>query len=223
MIITIDGPTASGKSSVARAVAHDLSIFYLNTGLLYRALAYALIKEHGYSTEQCANPKEYSVRLVLSPGNLSYGYDKNKGSSVLLSGCDVTSLLKTPDIDRAASVVSAVPYVRTCLLTVQRDIASKHSVVAEGRDCGTVIFPYAEHKFFLIANQAVRAQRWQADQRRAGKILSLQDCCAAIDERDQRDAARECAPLVQAKDAICIDSSNMTLEETVAAIRRHLT
>lgn len=148
MIITIDGPTASGKSTVAKLLARRLGWYYLNTGLLYRALAYLLVKEFHYTSEQLSNPTLHDIEYCLSI--VRYTYD-NEHSACIWAHDDIniTYCLKTSDIDRKASIVSANHLVRLSLLSYQRALADHHHIVVDGRDTGSVVFPHAEYKFFF--------------------------------------------------------------------------
>lgn len=168
MIITIDGPAASGKSSIARELARYYNCYYLNTGLLYRSIAYLLFNDKQLNIKLDLT-KITSVTLqeledLLKDKKLVYEYDFDKNEQVFINGKNVTSLLKDSFMDNIASLASANISVRSAILEYQRDIGKKYSLVVDGRDCGSVIFPYADYKFFLTASLEVRAYRWQQDQ-----------------------------------------------------------
>jgi len=218
MIVTIDGPTASGKSSVARALAKKLNIYYLATGMLYRAAAYVLIKQAGYAKKNLKNPKPEDLNVYLDPERFQYFYDSAQGEKILFDGQEVTPFLKGSDIDDASSILSANRLVRKALLDMQRSFAKKFDLVAEGRDVGSVVFPNADHKFFLTASVVVRAKRWQADQGRKGNSFSLDQAIEKISQRDERDKNREVAPLVKPSDATLIDNSDLDFQATLKRI-----
>lgn len=217
MIIAIDGPVASGKSTIGQEIAHRLGFYYLYTGMLYRGIAYALVKAYGYDEQKLKNPDKKHVDDLLAAGRLEYRYSEGR-AQLLFDGTDITDRLKTAEVDNWASTSSALPVVRQAILHIQQEIGRTHDIVADGRDMGTVVFPDAEYKFFLTASVEVRARRWQADQKRMGNDLSLQECIAKISERDHRDTTREHSPLIQAPDAIVIDSSELDLPRTIDKI-----
>ncbi len=216
IIITIDGPAGSGKSSTAKALAHSLGFYYLNTGLLYRAIAY--IVTEGLADGGAASDDLYAS---LQPSDLTfldritYHYSDNQ-PRIIFNQQDITSKLSGPIMDKAASCIAANPIVRQALVRVQRSIVQAYDLVTDGRDCGSVVFPAAQVKFFLTADVVVRAQRLLADVVRSGKLSSLQEMEADLVQRDQRDQERKIAPLVIPDDAVVIDNSTLTLEQTVA-------
>lgn len=215
MIITIDGPTASGKSSVAQRVAQKLGIYHLNTGLLYRAIGYLLSMHYDMTDQELSKADASLVMQLMRPDFFSYTYDSRYGAGIFVSGQDITSYLKTPHVDRCASLVSSSPAVREALLAFQRSFAQDHDLVCDGRDCGTVVFPSADYKFFLTASIDARAVRWQKAQRSRGKDFTFQESCRALEERDLRDTTRDIAPLKKANGAIVLDNSLLTQEQTV--------
>ncbi len=213
MIITIDGPVASGKSSVAKELAKKLGFYYLYTGLLYRALAYTAASEYGYTSESLASLSDENMQTLF--GNMVYSYTPEQGPRIIYKNNDITGFLKQADIDRCASLVSAQPHVRQQVLIFQRKLSMQHNCIADGRDCGTVLFPHAEYKFFLTANPAVRAVRWQKDQARCGMYVSYERALHDIQERDTRDTQRAVSPLKPALDAVIIDNTERSLQETI--------
>lgn len=221
MIITIDGPAASGKSTVARRLAHELSYYYLYSGLLYRAMAYVLVYRYGYTHEQLRNPLSDDIQEIIEGGLLQYGYTKQMGVQILFDNVAITHQLKSHEIDDVASISSTAPVVREAVLQLQRALARDYDVIADGRDCGTVVFPQANYKFFLTASPQTRAQRWLVDQQKLGKHLTLEQALGAIIERDARDTKRACCPLVIPEGAYVIDNSALTIEETLLLFKRY--
>lgn len=222
MIITIDGPSASGKSSLARKLANELGIYYLNSGLLYRALAFILINKFNYSDAKLKNINIVDIDLILS--ELKYYFNVSveaqgaksdgKTESIKYQEVDITPFLKTPHIDQIASILSENKLLRLSLLDYQRNFSKENDLVTDGRDCGSVVFPDADVKIFLTASIQVRALRWQKEMKLKGLQYSLQECEQLISERDKRDQEREIAPLIIPKDAIVLDNSDLNQEET---------
>lgn len=215
MIITIDGPAASGKSSVARALAQKLHYYYLNSGMLYRALGYCLLHNAGLSLDQlrgCALDERQKCLEALH-----YSYDPKSGvMAMFINDQDVTASLKDPIIDKAASLVGENKQARTFLMNMQRALSNDYDMVAEGRDAGAVVFPQADIKFFLTARPEVRALRWLKDRKNHGNnSTTFQEALTIIKDRDHRDSNREDAPLHIHADNIIIDNSNLTLEQTL--------
>jgi CMP/dCMP kinase len=213
MIITIDGPTASGKSTIAQLLANKLSIYYLNSGLLYRGLAY-ILSQQGISIEKGAILTSKELMLLFSIDTFIYRYSKQK-VELLYQTKDIKPYLKNSYIDQYASVIATNSVVRTLFLSYQRSYAQNRSLVVDGRDCGSTVFPYADYKFFLTASFTVRAHRWQKDQLDKGIILLLTDCENAVYERDSRDSLRVFDPLIIPKGAHIIDNSSITIDQTI--------
>jgi cytidylate kinase len=207
MIITIDGPTASGKSSVARALAEKLCFKYLNSGFLFRSVAYICLRDN-----RAIESLERAKELV---DNLEYIYGADTNIQVLYCNTDITDKLKTAQIDQAASCSARNPYVRQALLEYQRFWAQKNNCVTDGRDSGSVVFPQAEYKFFLTALPSIRAKRWQQDQKKQGFVYNSAQALILITERDERDMGRIIAPLIPADDAYIVDSSHMGLADVL--------
>lgn len=212
MIITIDGPVASGKSTIARLLAKKLHYYYLYSGLLYRAVAYCLIRNHGYSEVSIASPDMHLVHEIIACIDYT---DKNDVLSILFHGSDITNLLKDAGIDQASSIMSGNPAVRNAVNQLQRTLAKKHDIVADGRDCGSVVFPHAEHKFFLTAPLEVRAQRWCVQQQQRGHSYTIEQAQQMIATRDDRDSKRAVAPLIVPQNALVIDTATMSIEKIV--------
>ena len=217
VIITIDGPTASGKSSVARLIAENLGFCHFSTGLLYRAVAFVLvrgcgdIKAQGY--EKNLENADFSFISRISAGT------QGKATLVFFDQKDITPQLDDA-LSQMASAVSAQKTVRDQLLEVQRCAGKNNSLVVDGRDCGSVIFPEADFKFFLTAHDRVRAQRVFTDLKRVGVYQNVEHALQELTERDERDRSRTVAPLVIPKDAVVIDNSDLTLEQTVEKMIR---
>lgn len=216
MIITIDGPAASGKSSVARCLAQKLGYYYLYSGMLYRACAYVLLKHGGYAKNQIAHLKPEIVSTFFNVIRIRYTYTPHHGEKIFFDDVDITHHLKTPLIDDASSMLSENPAIRHAIGIVQHAISTHSNIVADGRDMGTVVFPHAEIKFFLTASAEERARRWRVDQEKRGHQYSFTEAHALLSDRDQRDTIRAHAPLAVAPDAIMIDNTDLSSQETCA-------
>lgn len=209
--VAIDGPSGAGKSTIARAAAGRLGFVYVDTGAMYRTIGLAVCRA-GVQLGDTA-----SILPVL-PGievNLSY---EDGVQHVLLNGEDVSDLIRTPEMSKYASFVSAVPEVRAFLLDTQRDMAKKCSVIMDGRDIGTVILPDAEVKIFLTASPEARARRRYLELQQKGENVTLDEVLADMIQRDRDDTTRAEAPLRQAEDAVLVDTSELTLEESMDAV-----
>ncbi len=206
-VIAIDGPAGAGKSSVSREVARRLEFQYLDTGAMYRCVGLAA-KEAGVSLD---DPKGLEPLLAC----LSMAF---RGPRVLLNGRDVTDQIRTPEIDRAASRVSALAEVRRRLTELQRAMAQEQDLVAEGRDMGTVVFPHAELKVFLTASPEARARRRWLQLRQGGVEIPLERLMEEIEARDRADSSRAIAPLRPAEDAVVVDTTAMEQEEVVERV-----
>jgi cytidylate kinase len=209
VIIAIDGPAGVGKSTVAKLLAARLGYLYLDTGALYRAIAWKVLHERVEPADQA------QVAGLLETTAISMQF-LNGSMQVLVDGRDVTGELRTPEVTSAASVVSAIPKVREWLLPVQRQIGQRGSVVAEGRDIGTKVFPFAPLKFFLNADATVRAERRHRELVAAGHREAFETTYQDLSGRDMRDQNRSVAPLVPAVDARPIDTSMLNVEQVVA-------
>ena len=208
MIIAIDGPSASGKSTTAKGVAERLGITHLNTGAMYRATTYGII-ESGIDLNDLQSIHEFLKNMALKFDSLNH---------IWINGKDVSKKIRTNKISSSVSAVSAVPAVRFKMVEIQRSIAKGKDCVLEGRDIGTVVFPNADFKFFLIADILVRAKRRLKDLEKIGEESTLNDLINDIEKRDVSDSSRDVSPLVQAEDAIAINTSNLTINEQVEKI-----
>jgi len=215
MIITIDGPTASGKSTTAQMLSCKLGFFYLNSGFLYRALAYILMNNNGYTAKNMHAVTKEDIRAI-ELDSLTYSSDDLDNPHIHYKNKEITGYLKAnADIDQASSILSTNSEIRNALLEVQRTIGKKHDLVIDGRDAGSVVFPYADFKFYLTAPLEVRARRWMHDQSLRGKSIKLEEALQQLRVRDERDMSRAVAPLKVPEGAIILDNEAYTLEETV--------
>ena len=211
MIIAIDGPSGAGKSTLAKRLAKELGFVYLDTGAIYRALALKVLRQGVDLADD--------TRLAELVGSTQIDLQERDGRlEVLLDGMDVAPEIRTPEVSQMASKVSALKIVRERLLDLQRDMARRASVVAEGRDIGTVVFPDAEVKIFLYASAEERARRRCAELRAAGRTADLAETLREMAERDKRDSERDLAPLRMADDALRIDSSTVGADELALGV-----
>ncbi|NPD32466.1 (d)CMP kinase [Berryella wangjianweii] len=215
MIVAIDGPSGAGKSTVSKLVAERLGFSCLDTGAMYRCVAWRAAQEGvdlGDQAQLGRIAREARIEFVHEPGSIA-------ARAVLVDGCDVTAQIRTAQIDRAVSAVSAVVAVREALVDQQRAIGAGGDFVVEGRDIGTVVFPQAEVKVFLTASNEERARRRVAQNAERGVgSVDFDEVLADIVARDARDEARAASPLVAADDAALIDSTRFSRDEVVARI-----
>jgi CMP/dCMP kinase len=223
MIITIDGPVASGKSTISRILADKLEYYYICSGLLYRAIAYILVDRYGYTPETLSSVKAEDLAECVNPKRLQYSYDGLSQERIFFDHADVTTYLKDKFIDNITSLVSVNKDVRKAVTLLQHAIADDHNVVIDGRDVGSVVFPNARIKFFVTASVGVRAQRWRKDQERYNHHVVLDEAVKLITERDERDKNRAIAPLVVPEHAIIIDTSLLTIEQTIKKMMEYIT
>ncbi|MDY3618970.1 (d)CMP kinase [Agathobaculum sp.] len=209
--VAVDGPSGAGKSTVARAAAERLGFVYVDTGAMYRSIGLAVCRR-GVAEEDTAGILE-----ALPGMEISLRYEEG-AQHVLLNGEDVSDAIRTPQIAQYASKVSAVPEVRRFLLNLQRDMATKNNIIMDGRDIGTVILPDAPVKIFLTASAACRAERRYKELLEKGQQVTFDGVLADIVRRDLQDSLRAVAPLKQADDAVLLDTSKLTLEQSIDAV-----
>ena len=212
--IAIDGPAGAGKSTIAKTLAKELGFYYVDTGAIYRTVAYFL-DLLGIGPKDTDGVERYIDELTVE-----IVYDEEGSQHMLMNGMDVTADIRTQDISQKASLVSAQPVVREVLLDMQRDVAKKHNVIMDGRDIGTVVLPRATVKIFLTASPEVRAKRRTDELIAKGQKADYAKVLQEIKQRDHQDTTRAIAPLKQAKDAILVDTSELDIPAVVAAIRK---
>ena len=211
MIVAIDGPAASGKSTTAKMVAKKLQMTYLDTGAMYRAVTLALLRSN-------TDLDDYdSVCQVVDELELDI-YDQEGKTVVILDGEDVSQAIRSVPVTKNVSAVSAMKYVREAMVEIQRNIGKKTNCVVEGRDIGTVVFPDAEFKIFMVADVKMRAERRLKELHEMGDYQSLQEVMADLKRRDKKDSTRVHSPLQKAGDAIEIDTSMLSIDRQVEKI-----
>ena len=210
--IAIDGPAGAGKSTMARRVAGDLGFVYVDTGAIYRTVGY-------HMNLMGIGPRDTDgVTRLIDDVNIEITYDESGVQHMILNGADVTGEIRTPEMSAIASAISAQKVVRDYLLDMQRDLARKHNVVMDGRDIGTVVLPQADVKIFLTARPEVRAKRRYDELVAKGEKVTFEKVLDDLVKRDEQDSNRKIAPLRPAKDAVLLDTSDFTIEQSAAAI-----
>lgn len=212
--IAIDGPAGAGKSTIARRLAAELGYYYVDTGAIYRTVAY-FMDLLGVSPKDVDGVSRYIDELTID-----IEYDEEGKQHMIMNGMDVTDDIRTQEISQKASLVSAHAVVREMLLDMQRDMAKKHNVIMDGRDIGTVVLPKANVKIFLTASAEVRAQRRCDELNAKGQKASFNKVLQEIQQRDYQDTHREIAPLKQAKDAHKVDTSDLDIDGVIEAIKQ---
>ena len=213
MNIAIDGPAGAGKSTIAKKLAKELGFIYVDTGAMYRAMAYYFL------TNGIASSDETKIAEACPNVDVTIAYENNE-QLVILNGKNVNGFIRTEEVGNMASATSVYPVVRTKLVELQRKLAESTDVIMDGRDIGTNILPNADVKIYLTASVKTRADRRYKELTEKGISCSYEEIAEDIKKRDERDMSRETAPLKQAEDAILIDSSDMSIEEVVHAICR---
>lgn len=207
--IAIDGPSGAGKSTLARALAEKFGFMYADTGAIYRTVGLSMLRGG-------IDPKDADAVSARLPGlKIELVHADDGLQHMYLNGEDVTAEIRTPEVSMAASAVSAHPSVRAFLLDAQRDIAKTHSVIMDGRDIGTVVLPDADLKIFITASSQERAWRRTLELSERGTPKPYEEVLAELQQRDRDDETRAAAPLRQADDAVPLDNSNLTFQETV--------
>jgi cytidylate kinase len=212
--IAIDGPAGAGKSTIARRLAKELGYYYVDTGAIYRTVAY-FMDLLGVSPKDVDGVERYIDELTIE-----IEYDDDGAQHMIMNGMNVTNDIRTQEISQKASLVSAHAVVRDVLLDMQRDVAKKHNVIMDGRDIGTVVLPRANVKIFLTASVEVRAKRRYDEYIAKGQKADLAKISKEIQQRDYQDTHREVAPLKQARDAVKLDTSDLDIDGVIAAMKR---
>ncbi len=212
--IAIDGPAGAGKSTIAKALAKELGYYYVDTGAIYRTVAYFL-DLLGVSPKDADGVERYIDELTIQ-----IEYDEDGKQHMIMNGMDVTGEIRTQDISQKASLVSAHAVVREVLLDMQRDVAKAHNVIMDGRDIGTVVLPKADVKIFLTATPEVRAKRRTAELIEKGQKAEYEVVLKEIIQRDYQDTHREIAPLKMARDSIKLDTSELDIQGVMAEMKR---
>ena len=206
--VAVDGPSGAGKSTMAKRLAAELGFVYVDTGAIYRTLGL-------FALRRGAEPGQAEQVLPLLPQvSLEMGYGDDGLQHMYLMGENVTEEIRRPEVSAAASQISAIPEVRTFLLEMQRELARKNNVIMDGRDIGTVVLPDADVKLFLTATPQARAQRRCQELLERGVTTDFETVLSELLERDRRDSERSAAPLKQAQDAVLVDTTGKTLEES---------
>lgn len=214
MIIALDGPAASGKSTVAKAVANRLGIRHLDTGAMYRAVTWLALHE-GVAVDDAP---ALAALAAAHPVEFEYADGTSIATTVRIAGHDVTSAVRLPEVDATVSAVSAVAAVREALVAQQRALGTERDTVAEGRDIGTVVFPSAEVKVYLTASAEERARRRKLDLAAQGHAVEQGEVQERLERRDHYDSTREVSPLEAAADATLLDTTGLSVEEVVDGI-----
>ena len=211
--IAIDGPAGAGKSTMAKTLAKELGFYYVDTGAIYRTVAY-FMDLLGVSPKDVDGVERYIDELTIE-----IEYDEEGTQHMIMNGMDVSGDIRTQDISQKASLVSAHAVVRDVLLDMQRDVARKHNVIMDGRDIGSVVLPKADVKIFLTATPEIRAKRRYDELVAKGQKTTLAQVLKDVQQRDYQDTHREIAPLKQAHDAVLLDTSDLDIDGVVAAIK----
>lgn len=210
IIIAIDGPAGSGKSTTAKKLSEKLNYLYIDTGAMYRAVTIAWLDAGVEMTQE-------ALSILMPKVNIELKSSAN-GQRTFLNGEDVSEKIRTSEVTKYSSPLSAVPIVRELLVDMQRDMGKKGAVILDGRDIGTVVFPQAELKIFLVASIEARASRRAKEMQEKGMEVSIEEIAKQIEIRDHNDSTRSHSPLKKAEDAIEIDTSNISIDEQVDMI-----
>lgn len=211
--IAIDGPAGAGKSTIARRLASELGYYYVDTGAIYRTVAY-FMDLWGVSPKDVDGVNRYIDELTVE-----IEYDDDGLQHMIMNGMDVTADIRSPEISQKASLISAHKVVRDMLLEMQRNVAKEHNVIMDGRDIGTVVLPDADVKIFLTASAEVRARRRFDELTAKGTKTTFEKVLKDVEQRDYQDSHRAIAPLKQAKDAVVLDTTELDIDGVVAAMK----
>ena len=211
--IAIDGPAGAGKSTIAKRLARELGYYYVDTGAIYRTVAYF------FDLWEISIKDVDAVTRYIDELTVSVEYDEEGNQHMIMNSLDVTEDIRTQEISQKASLVSALPIVRDLLLDMQRDVAKRHNVIMDGRDIGTVVLPRADVKIYLTADPAVRAKRRCDELLAKGQKADYDTVLKEIIQRDEQDMNRKIAPLKKAKDAVELDTSNLDIEGVICQMK----
>lgn len=211
--VAIDGPSGAGKSTISRAIAKELGYIYIDTGAMYRSLAYKAL-----SLNIDIKESEEEILKMLDSTSLDIVY-KNGEQRMMLDGNDVSDFIRTPSVSLGASAISAIPGVRMWLLDLQRNLAANNNCLMDGRDIGTSVLPDANVKIFLTASPEARAKRRYDELLEKGENVTFEEVFNDMITRDKNDSTRKCSPLKKAEDAVVVDTSELNFEESVMAIK----
>ncbi len=212
--IAIDGPAGAGKSTIARRLAQEMGYRYVDTGAIYRTVAY-FMDLWGVSSKDTDGVNRYIDELTVN-----IEYDDEGAQHMIMNGMDVTADIRTPEISQKASLIAAQPVVREALLDMQREAARQYDVVMDGRDIGSVVLPKATVKIFLTASAEVRANRRCKELQEKGQKVDYDQILKDIRQRDYQDTHRDIAPLKMTRDSVKLDTSDMTIDQVIAAMKK---
>lgn len=212
--IAIDGPAGAGKSTIARRLAQEMGYRYVDTGAIYRTVAY-FMDLWGVSPKDTDGVNRYIDELTVN-----IEYDDEGVQHMIMNGMDVTADIRTPEISQKASLIAAQPVVREALLDMQREVAQQYDVVMDGRDIGSVVLPKATVKIFLTASAEVRAHRRCKELQEKGQKVDYDQILKDIRQRDYQDTHRDIAPLKMTRDSVKLDTSEMTIDQVIAAMKK---
>lgn len=209
--IAIDGPAGTGKSTIAKRISKELGIKYMDTGAMYRGIAYAFVKK-GISVNE-----HEAVKALLGSIDIQVEYAED-GQRIIYEGNNINPFLRTPEVTKASSDIAVIPEVRNKLVAMQQETARRYDIVMDGRDIGTVVLPDAPLKIFMMASARVRAERRKLELDAAGIPCDIDTLEAEINARDYTDSTRKASPLRQAEDAVLLDTTSLNIEEVVAFV-----
>lgn len=218
-IIAIDGPAASGKSTVAKLLAEKLKYLYIDSGAMYRAVTYRWLEEVSLKVKHGSSEDTELLEKIMSSIDIKL---EDNSKKVIVDGHDLTDAIRTNHVSNNVSYIASFAVVREKLVDIQRKISEAISVVMDGRDIGTVVFPNADYKFFMVASARVRAERRLKDLQAKGENIDIETLTSQIEERDKKDSERDVSPLTKAKDAIEINTDDLTIDEVLELILENI-